>query len=325
VPYTGALDPFDSAAGDVIGWPEGEKDVDTLVKLGIPALTFGGTGDLPAKCEDWVAGRHVVIMADNDEAGRKHAEKKVAVCLSVASSVKVIHFPETEVGHDVTDWLKAGHTKDELESRVRNAPWQQPRENSPTTSREREWPTPKPLPAGLVPVEEFDLDFLPQSVAPWVGDTAERMQCPADFVGVSAIVGLGSVVGRRLGVRPQQKTDWTEVPNMWGCVIGRPGALKSPAMTEALKPLQHLDHQAQKANEAAMKKYSLDFDCYKLTKENALKEARKNSRNSDLASLLDIEAPEEPPARRYITNDTTYEALAQLAQSVGSGPGKSMG
>jgi hypothetical protein len=29
------------------------------------------------------------------------------------------------------------------------------------------------------------------------------------------------------------KTDWIEIPNVWGAFIGPPGMLKSPAMNEA--------------------------------------------------------------------------------------------
>ena len=106
---------------------------------------------------------------------------------------------------------------------------------------------------GLLPVATFDMAFLPKGIAPWVADIAERMQCPPDFVGVTAIVELGSVIGRKIAVRPQRKTDWFEVPNLWACIIGRPGSLKSPAMAEALKPLHRLDMQARKDNEAAAK------------------------------------------------------------------------
>jgi hypothetical protein len=98
------------------------------------------------------------------------------------------------------------------------------------------WPAPKPLPDGLLPVPPFELDFLPASICPWVADIAERMQCPLDFVGVPATVALGSVIGRKIGVRPQRLTDWIEVPNLWGCIIGRPGTLKSPALQQALAP-----------------------------------------------------------------------------------------
>ena len=38
------------------------------------------------------------------------------------------------------------------------------------------WPAPKPLPAELLPVAQFDEGFLPRSISPWVLDIADRMQ-----------------------------------------------------------------------------------------------------------------------------------------------------
>ena len=73
VPYVGGADPFDrEVLADEIYWPEGEKDVDTLHRIGLLATTFGGTGDgLPNGCAAYFAGRNVVILADNDEGGRR--------------------------------------------------------------------------------------------------------------------------------------------------------------------------------------------------------------------------------------------------------------
>jgi hypothetical protein len=42
-----------------------------------------------------------------------------------------------------------------------------------------EWPKPKPLPVGLSRVASFNSAFLPESIAPWVMDIADRMQWPA--------------------------------------------------------------------------------------------------------------------------------------------------
>jgi hypothetical protein len=71
VPYTGSIDLFaPEREGTQIAFPEGEKDVDTLTSLGFSALTFGGASALPAGCERWIAGREVIIFADNDHAGR---------------------------------------------------------------------------------------------------------------------------------------------------------------------------------------------------------------------------------------------------------------
>ena len=114
-------------------------------------------------------------------------------------------------------------------------------------SKSGDWPEPKPLPTGLLPVEPYRSEFMPAALAPWVDDISERLQCPADYVAVASVVALGSVIGRRIGIKPQARTDWLEVPNLWGCFIGRPGMLKSPAMMAALKPIHRLERKRRRA------------------------------------------------------------------------------
>ena len=96
---------------------------------------------------------------------------------------------------------------------------------TPDRSGVRVWPEPKPLPNGLAPVEAFSSDFLPDALTPWIEDIASRLQCPPEYVAVAALTALGSVIGRRIGIKPQAKTDWIEIPNLWGMFIGRPGML----------------------------------------------------------------------------------------------------
>jgi putative DNA primase/helicase len=129
VPYVGAVTPFDPelAADDVL-WPEGERDVDTLAGLGLPAFTFGGTGDgLPAEAAAYLCGRRLVILADNDKQGREHAEKKAAVAHDAgAASVRVVHFPELPEHSDVSDFMAAGGTAEALQARIDAAPYWTP-------------------------------------------------------------------------------------------------------------------------------------------------------------------------------------------------------
>jgi hypothetical protein len=174
------------------------------------------------------------------------------------------------------------------------------------------WPQPAPMPTGLAPVKAFDLDFLPTSVAPWVADISERMQCPPDFVAIPAIVALGSVLGRKIGVRPQRRTDWIEVPNLWGCIVGRPGAMKSPAMGEALKPLNRLDSKAREVHLEALKGHAGKIELHKLKLDEARAAARKAFKGNSEALAFNVEEPDEPKARRYVVNDTTYEALGEI-------------
>src|SRR6516162_5972959 len=185
-----------------------------------------------------------------------------------------------------------------------------------TSNGQTDWPEPKPLPNGLAPVEAFNSEFLPDALAPWVGDIAKRLQCPPDYVGVAALTSLGAVIGRRVGIRPQAKTDWTEIPNLWGCFIGRPGMLKSPAMNEALKPIHRLEAEAAKENEIAQQAHAAGLDAYKLRREvsrSLLKDKLKAGNNPNTDIKIDLgDEPKEPPAIRFRTNDTSYEKLGEL-------------
>jgi hypothetical protein len=123
-PYFAGPDPFDESSTErLVFWPEGEKDCDTLAARGELAFCFGGCGDgLPDFDSNILAGRDVVILADNDEAGRSHAERKAARILAVAGSVRVIHFPDLPARGDVTDWLEAGNSIEALRLRVEATP-----------------------------------------------------------------------------------------------------------------------------------------------------------------------------------------------------------
>jgi len=97
---------------------EGEKDADTLAGKGFTATTAGGANawtDEHSKC---LSGNEVVILYDNDEAGRLDALRKARSLLDIASSVKIVDLPGVEPGADITDWLASGNTPDELQKLV---------------------------------------------------------------------------------------------------------------------------------------------------------------------------------------------------------------
>src|SRR5690554_5736927 len=101
-------------------------------------------------------------------------------------------------------------------------------------------PKPQPLP-DLPPVMPLPFEALPPRIRDFVADTAERMQCPPDFVAVSALCALSALVGNKIRVRPKANDNWEIVPNLWGAIIGRPSAMKSPSMKAALEPLHALE------------------------------------------------------------------------------------
>jgi hypothetical protein len=137
VAYLGDSDPFDrEVVAEDLYWPEGEKDAEAVVRLGALAITFGGTGDgLPAGCERYFVDRNVIILADNDEGGRKHAEQKASLICSVARSIRIVHFPELPEKGDVSDWIAVGKDRNDLQTRADDTPkWPFAAAKTPTVS-----------------------------------------------------------------------------------------------------------------------------------------------------------------------------------------------
>lgn len=172
-----------------------------------------------------------------------------------------------------------------------------------------EWGAPETLGHTLPPVPPLDASMLPPELWPWVSDIARRVQCPIDYVAASAIVMLGSVIGTGCAIRPKQKDNWAEIPNLWGAVVGPPGSKKSPALSAAMKPLFGLDHAAQQDYVNARLQYDIALDQHKTALEN-YKKQRKGSQGQPAAHPGP--PPSEPVCKRYYTNDCTFEALGGM-------------
>lgn len=171
------------------------------------------------------------------------------------------------------------------------------------------WGPPESLEYKLPPVQSLQPSMLPPELWPWVSDIAHRVQCPIDYVAASAIVMLGSVIGTGCAIRPKQKDNWTEIPNLWGAVVGPPGSKKSPALSQAMKPLFRLDHAAQLDYANARLQYSITLDQHKAALEHYKKQLKGAQGQT---ATHPGPPPDEPVCKRYYTNDCTFEALGDI-------------
>lgn len=105
--------------GETIYYVEGEKDVLTLKRLGLTATTAGGVNNWKAEHAKYFTGADVVILPDNDRAGKDLAERVKQDIKKVAKSIKIVLTSQVEKG-DVTDYIEEGHTKEELIALVKN-------------------------------------------------------------------------------------------------------------------------------------------------------------------------------------------------------------
>ncbi|MDB5298306.1 MAG: phage/plasmid primase, family [Phycisphaerales bacterium] len=91
--------------------PEGEKDVDALRRAGLVATCNPmGAGKWPREFGEYLAGRRVCVLPDNDDPGRAHAADVARSCAGRAASVRVLALPGLPPKGDVSDWLAAGGT-----------------------------------------------------------------------------------------------------------------------------------------------------------------------------------------------------------------------
>ncbi len=106
--------------GETVYVLEGEKDCDRArEELGLVATTC------PMGAEKWrdsythvLRGAHVVFMPDNDEAGRRHVFGVARKLEGVAKTVKVVELPGLPEKGDLSDWIDAGGTREQLDPLV---------------------------------------------------------------------------------------------------------------------------------------------------------------------------------------------------------------
>jgi putative DNA primase/helicase len=100
------------AAGKTIYVTEGEKDALAIVGAGgVATCSSGGAGKWRDEYRAHFVGANVIIVADKDETGRRHAAKVAASLQNVATTVRIA---EAREGKDAFDHLSAGHGLDDL-------------------------------------------------------------------------------------------------------------------------------------------------------------------------------------------------------------------
>lgn len=115
---------------------EGEKDVLRLEALGLLATCNSGGASkwkFPDKYLEVFRGREAIVLVDNDPPGEQHGQMVAASLFGIASDVRVVLLPGLPLKGDVSDWLDAGGTLDELQEIVEHSPSWDPTAAKPST------------------------------------------------------------------------------------------------------------------------------------------------------------------------------------------------
>lgn len=287
-----------------------------FLDLAAVSATCGADGPSSA---DWapLKGQDVIVWPDNDATSRERFVPAVVrgVTAAGATSVRIVQVPKSWPHKwDLADPIPAGATVETLRRMIETAV---PIEMALGLSAQSDWKGPEPIVSTLPPVEPFCPELLPDPIRAYVFDVAERQQSPVDFVTVAALTGLAALVGNRFRIRPKRNDDWEIVPNLWGAIIGRPSAMKSPAMRSALAPVYAIQDEMRTTWEGdqrvAKVEEALDALDLKVKRKDAEKAMKTGDREAAREFLVAFgEDDEEVPCPRLIINDATVEKLGEL-------------
>ena len=189
------------AVGNPVYLCEGEKDCETLQSIGFVATCNAcGAGRMKSQHVE-IFKKHentrAVIFADNDEPGRKHAQQTAELLWAArCKQIKVICFTELPEKADISDWLAAGHSKQELVERIKAAGlWDPPEpEADDASSHDNETmdePDAVPWPN---PMEKEAFHGLAGDVVRMIAPHSEADEAA---LLMNFIVGFGSMIGRK--------------------------------------------------------------------------------------------------------------------------------
>lgn len=186
------------AAGRTIFVCEGEKDVQALAHHGFAATCnpMGAGKWQPEHTETLRGAKRVVIIADKDEPGRKHALAVATALHGVAKSLKSIELPDRngQPVKDAADWFAAGGTADELRALVSSMPDFVP--TSPQTTNATSAPSAAPVSDEPANTETDDEALAALAVLPPLAFDRRAKQ-EAKLLGVSVSTLRSEVAKRR--------------------------------------------------------------------------------------------------------------------------------
>ena len=111
---------------------EGEKDCDTATAMNLVATCNPhGAGKWRTEYSESLRGKHVAIIADADEPGRRHARDVAASLFGIAASLKALELSDAK---DLSEWAATGGTRERLLDLIDQATDWKPSATQPSTA-----------------------------------------------------------------------------------------------------------------------------------------------------------------------------------------------
>jgi Protein of unknown function (DUF3987) len=311
---------------------EGEKDADRLWSIDLCATTVAA-GKWTDECVQALVGRVIIILQDNDDAGRKKAQETATLLHGVANTLRVVLLPGLPQRGDVSDWLDMGHSKEELIDTCFDAPLWEPeaeaakpeKNNKPITLAHRkrrdqtihDWDDPD---WSLLDTQRGSLpDFPLEVLSPNLQEVIRRTSKGAGVTQAHVAVPLLGISSGLIGYsrRLRATASWFQPATCWTALVGYSGTGKTPGHSVTRRAAKEVEQSRKKDEEKRKRDHE--------TKKLAAKAARENwEKKVKEATETGVPTPEMPEAAvdpgkyvpiRLIVNDGTIERLAELLQA----------
>jgi hypothetical protein len=186
------------------------------------------------------------------------------------------------------------------------------------------WPEPREIKTELPQAPPFNAKvLLPNTLADFVMDEADRMPCAPDYIAAALIVCLGSLIGASCAIKPKRRDDWIVTPNLYGGLVGDPSTKKTPALGVVMRFMDRLEAKEAERLADAMKVHGIElaaFAAHQAAVKAAMKKAASGKpdplkMDAAIADMRALQEPEEPHQRRFKSNDSTVPKLGDMLVS----------
>src|SRR5262249_6553374 len=331
------------ALGYLIVIVEGEADADALRsdRIGLNATTCpGGAGKWRDEYSPHFQDASGVIIPDNDEVGRNHA-REVAVSLQgIAKSAQVLdlatQWSECPPKGDISDWLRSGGTREQLDTLINNAPdaatWLKECDSKPIayghdadptlgTWGEPDWSL---LDDRRGQLPEFPIDALSPGCRGWVERAAHGAGVTTAHVATPLIGISSSLIGTARRVMASRS--YTQPMTCWTAIVGFSGTGKTPGIDCTKRALAFVERTRKEKIESMRRAHEARGQTAKAGRDDWKKQIQDIAaesvvsldkyRAAKVEPIMPREAIDPGPfvaPRLHVTN-ATIERLAQLLE-----------
>jgi hypothetical protein len=156
------------------------------------------------------------------------------------------------------------------------------------------------------PWQPFPIGEIPEPVRGYILAGSAAMKCDVAYIALPMLAGLASAIGatRRIALKGGSP-GWMEPAVVWAAVVAESGSMKSPAQNLALRPLRRAQEWQLEQLPELVALYERDKALYDADLQRWKRRGRDKGEPPP-------EKPEEPRVDRYVVNDITIEALAEI-------------